>query len=61
MVLVYVLAKVVLSSRVTRSRSRRVHTGASEFAPRLFYGLRHRERYRTKTADMLLELIAPQQ
>lgn len=34
-----------------------LHVGAIDFAPRPFHGLRHKERYRTKAADALLELI----
>lgn len=36
-----------------------LHAAPIAFDPRLFFGLRHKERYRTKAADALLEMIAP--
>jgi DNA-binding transcriptional LysR family regulator len=34
-----------------------LHAAPIEFGPRPFYGLRHKERYRSKPADALLDLI----
>ena len=34
-----------------------LHAAPISFAPRPFFGLRHKERYRTKAADALLDLI----
>ena len=52
----------VLSSLVVAPaiRSGTLHAGPIEFGPRTFFGLRHKERYRTKAADALLELIGSQ-
>ncbi|MGN6619825.1 MAG: LysR substrate-binding domain-containing protein [Sphingomonas sp.] len=36
----------------------RLHPIAIDLAPRSFYGLRHKERYRSRAGDALLELIA---
>ncbi len=38
-------------------RAGTLHTAPIDFGPRAFFGLRHKERYRTKAADALLELI----
>ena len=38
-------------------KSGTLHAGPIAFGPRAFFGLRHKERYRTKAADALLELI----
>ncbi|TCM15735.1 DNA-binding transcriptional LysR family regulator [Novosphingobium sp. PhB165] len=35
-----------------------LHAAPLEFGPRTFHGLRHKERYRSKAADALLEVIA---
>lgn len=35
-----------------------LHAAALEFGPRAFHGLRHKERYRSKAADALLQVIA---
>lgn len=53
-----VLSSLVVSPAITAGR---LHAGAIEFAPRPFYGLRHKERYRSKVADRLLELIDSRQ
>ncbi|MCJ2184587.1 LysR substrate-binding domain-containing protein [Novosphingobium sp. 1949] len=37
-----------------------LHVAPLAFAPRPFFGLRHKERYRTRTAEALLELIGKQ-
>ena len=52
----------VLSSLVVAPaiRAGTLHAGPIEFGPRPFFGLRHKERYRTKAADALLELISSQ-
>ena len=34
-----------------------LHAAPIDFGPRIFFGLRHKERYRTKAADALLALI----
>lgn len=46
------LSSLIVSPAIAAGR---LHTGVIEFAPR------PRERYRSKTADMLLELIGPRQ
>ena len=38
-----------------------LHVAPITFAPRPFFGLRHKERYRTKAADALLDVIGLQQ
>jgi len=38
-----------------------LHAAPSNFGARLFYGLRHKERYRSRAADALVELIGPWQ
>ncbi len=35
-----------------------LHVAPIAFEPRPFFGLRHKERYRTKAADALLDVIA---
>ena len=49
----------VLSSLVVMPaiRAGTLHAAPIEFGPRTFFGLRHKERYRTKATDALLELI----
>ena len=37
-----------------------LHVAPITFAPRPFFGLRHKERYRTKAADALLDVIGLQ-
>lgn len=48
-----------LSSLVVASalETERLHAVPLEFGPRSFFGLRHKERYRNKAADVLLDLI----
>lgn len=52
----------VLSSMVVAPaiKAGTLHSAPIEFGPRAFFGLRHKERYRTKIADALLELIGSQ-
>lgn len=37
-----------------------LHAAPIAFEPRPFFGLRHKERYRTKAADALLDVLGPQ-
>lgn len=39
-------------------RAGTLHAAKVEFGPRSFFGVRHKERYRSKAADALLEMIA---
>ena len=50
----------VLSSLVVAPalRAGTLHAADFEFGPRSFFGLRHRERYRSRAADALLDMIA---
>lgn len=52
----------VLSSLVVAPaiKAGTLYAGPIEFGPRAFFGLRHKERYRTKAADALLDLIGSQ-
>lgn len=52
-----VLSALVVAPAI---RASTLHAGPIEFGPRPFFGLRHKERYRTKAADALLELISSQ-
>lgn len=51
---------VVLSSLVVAPaiKAGTLHAAPIAFGPRAFYGLRHKERYRTKAADALLKLMS---
>lgn len=51
---VAVLSSLVVAPAI---KAGTLHAASIEFGPRVFFGLRHKERYRTKAADALLELI----
>lgn len=51
---VAVLSSLVVAPAI---KAGTLHAAPIEFAPRPFFGLRHKERYRTKAADALLDLI----
>ncbi len=51
---VAVLSALVVGPAVRQAAARR----PIAFEPRPFFGLRHKERYRTKAADALLNVIA---
>lgn len=53
----------VLSSLVVAGalKAGRLYAAPFAFGPRSFFALRHKERYRSKAADALLELISQQQ
>jgi DNA-binding transcriptional LysR family regulator len=54
---VAVLSSLVVAPAI---KAGTLHAAPIEFGPRAFFGLRHKERYRTKAADALLELIGSQ-
>ena len=54
---VAVLSSLVVAPAI---KAGTLYAASIAFGPRAFYGLRHKERYRTKAADALLELIALQ-
>ena len=54
---VAVLSSLVVAPAI---KARMLHAAPIEFGPRAFFGLHHKERYRTKAADALLELIGLQ-
>ncbi|MEO6947877.1 MAG: LysR substrate-binding domain-containing protein, partial [Nitrobacter sp.] len=49
-----VLSSLVVQPAITAGT---LHAAQFEFGSRAFFGLRHKERYRSKLADALLELI----
>ena len=49
-----VLAAMVVAPAI---KAGSLHVGSIAFEPRPFFGLRHKERYRIKAADALLDLI----
>lgn len=51
---VAVLSALVVAPAIEAGK---LHVGPIMFDPRPFFGLRHKERYRTRAADALLELI----
>lgn len=54
---VAVLSSLVVAPAI---KAGTLHAATIEFGPRAFFGLRHKERYRTKAADALLEMIGSQ-
>jgi DNA-binding transcriptional LysR family regulator len=54
---VAVLSSLVVAPAI---KAGMLHAAPIEFEPRAFFGLRHKERYRTKAADALLDLIGSQ-
>ncbi len=54
---VAVLSSLVVAPAI---KAGTLHAAPIDFGPRAFFGLRHKERYRTKAADALLELIDAQ-
>jgi DNA-binding transcriptional LysR family regulator len=54
---VAVLSSLVVAPAI---KARTLHAATIEFKPRAFFGLRHKERYRTKAADALLDIIGSQ-
>ncbi len=54
---VAVLSSLVVAPAIAAGT---LHAAPIGFGPRIFFGLRHKERYRTKAADALLELIGSQ-
>ncbi|MET4898685.1 LysR substrate-binding domain-containing protein [Sphingomonadaceae bacterium jetA1] len=55
---VAVLSALVVGPAIETGR---LHAAPIAFEPRPFFGLRHKERYRTKAADALLDVIAARQ
>lgn len=54
---VAVLSSLVVAPAI---KAGTLHNAPIEFQPRPFFGLRHKERYRTRAADALLEMIGAQ-